>query len=297
MNLLRLQKFCIHDGPGIRTTVFFKGCPLRCRWCHNPESMLPERVLMFNERLCTRCGLCATRCPNGVHSLDGDVHEVDHARCTGCGECLKVCMAEALSLHGRETSIAALMAQIRQDRDYYQASGGGVTLSGGEPLYQPEAARALAEACHAEGFNVYLDTSGYASEDVFSQVAAAVDGFLYDIKLLDPQLHRGYTGVDNTPILANFRRALASGKPVRMRVILIPGLTDTPENLAGLVALAKDYRFAGPVDLMPFHRLGSGKYHHLGSSYDMDSFEPPTKQRLAEVIALLEAQGIQATIQ
>jgi len=297
VNLLRVQRFCIQDGPGIRTTLFFKGCPLRCRWCHNPESISVEPMLMWNERLCTSCGLCVSRCPTGAQLQEGEKHSVDFEKCTACGECVKVCMAGALKIHGSRETVESVMDQVRKDRDYYENSGGGVTLSGGEPLAQPDAAVSLARACHAEGFNVYLDTSGFAPPEVFERVAAEVDGFLYDIKLVNPDLHLEYCGVDNAPILANFQRAVETGKPVRMRVVLTPGLSDTEENLSGLVRLIEQTGFKGPVDLMPYHRMGGGKYTNLGLDYRMQGFEPPTQERLADVITYFKNKGICASVQ
>jgi pyruvate formate lyase activating enzyme len=297
INVLKIQKFCINDGPGIRTTLFFKGCPLRCRWCHNPESIPAKPMLMWNERLCTSCGLCVERCPTGAQMQEGDKHSVDFSNCTACGECVKVCMAGALKIHGSRETVESVMEQVCKDRDYYENSGGGVTFSGGEPLAQPDAAIELARACHAEGVSVWLDTSGFASEDVFERIAAEVDGFLYDIKLIDPDLHHEYCGVNNTPILKNFRRAVESGKPVRMRVVLTPGLSDTEENLNGIVRLIEETGFDGPVDLMPYHRMGSGKYTGLGLETRMDEFEPPTQERTAEVIEWFKNKGISASAQ
>ena len=288
INLLKIQRFSIHDGPGIRTTVFFKGCPLRCRWCHNPESIPAPAVFMWNERLCTLCGLC------GLVDKDRRFH---HPEDVNLDKYRNICVAGALTVHGFELSIEAVMEQIRKDRDYYENSGGGVTFSGGEPLQQPDAAVALAAACHAENFQVYLDTSGFANEAVFTRVAAAVDGFLFDVKLMDPVLHREFTGVDNTLIFENFQRAVAGGKPVRMRVVLIPGLTDTPANLAALVKLIHETGFIGPVDLMPYHNMGSGKYRHLGLVHRMNGCKAPSKKQIADVVNYLKRNGIAAGAQ
>jgi pyruvate formate lyase activating enzyme len=295
--LLRIQRFCINDGPGIRTTVFLQGCALRCKWCHNPESQTEQPILMYNARLCVGCQLCVGQCPNYVHSFVDGLHQVDFERCEACGECLKTCMSEALTLHGRDASIGEVIAEILQDRDYYESSGGGVTISGGEPLRQPEFVIKLAKACRAEGIQVYLDTCGFAAETTFMEVCAVVDGFLYDVKMTDREAHKVWTGRDNDLILENFGRAVTSGKAVRMRVILIPGITDTQENLEGLVQVARARVFRGPIDLMPYHRMGAGKYHNMGMDYAMDGVEPPTRLRLEEVAAFFEGEGFQTTIQ
>lgn len=252
---------------------------------------------MWNERLCTECGLCVARCPAGAQIQQDGVHSVDHSKCTVCGECVKACVPGALKIHGSCESVSSVMEQIRKDRDYYENSGGGVTFSGGEPLAQPDAVVALARACHADGLNVYLDTSGFASAEVFGRVAAEVDGFLYDIKLIDSEQHKEYCGVDNALILSNFRRAVQTGKPVRMRVVLTPGLSDTQENLSGIVKLVEESGFDGPVDLMPYHRMGSGKYTGLGLEYYMQEFEPPTTERTAEVIEWFKNRVISASAQ
>lgn len=297
INLLKVQRFCIQDGPGIRATVFFKGCPLRCAWCHNPESIPAKPVLMWNERLCTGCGLCVERCPVGAQLQADGKHSVDFEKCTACGECVKVCMAGALKIHGRRETVESVMEQVLKDRDYYENSGGGVTFSGGEPLEQPDAAVELARACRAEKISVWLDTSGFASAEVFDQVAAEMDGFLYDIKLINPGLHVEYCGVDNAPILANFRRAVETGKSVHMRVVLTPGLSDTEENLSGIADLIEESGFDGPVDLMPYHRMGGGKYAGLGLDYKMKEFEPPTQKQIGDVIEWFKNKGISASVQ
>lgn len=297
LNLLRVQRFCINDGPGIRTTVFLKGCPLQCRWCHNPEAITVKPVLLFNAGLCKGCQLCAAHCPEGVHTFAGGAHKVQFDRCTTCGECLKFCMAEALSIQGRLAAVDEILKEIIKDRDYYEASGGGVTISGGEPLQQPDAVIALARACRAESISVFLDTCGFASRRTFLAVMDVVDGFLFDVKMIDPRAHRAYTGVDNSPILANFHLAVASGKPVRMRVIIIPGLTDTEANLTGLITLARDCRFSGAIDLMPYHRMGAGKYRNMGRDYRMEGVEPPSRAQLEAARSRFQREGFLSTIQ
>ncbi len=296
VHLLRIQRFCLHDGPGIRTTVFLKGCPLRCRWCHNPESHESGPVLLFSRRLCTSCGACVDRCPHGAQQIVHGVHSVDHAKCTACGACVGVCMAEALAIHGGVVSVSEIMRQVVRDRDYYEASLGGVTVSGGEPLRQPEAAIAIADACHNEGVTVYLDTSGFAEAPVFDAVVRRFDGILFDLKLMDPTLHERYTGVRNEGILASFRSALRLVPDVRARLVLIPGLTDTRENIDALITFAKDADFTGPVDIMPYHRMGASKYEGLGLEYAMEDVEPPTAEEIQRLVLRLESSSLTTTV-
>jgi pyruvate formate lyase activating enzyme len=294
--ILRVQRFCIHDGPGIRTTVFLQGCALRCKWCHNPESQEQKTALMFNESLCKGCGLCMTKCKSDVHSfVDGD-HKVDFQKCNACGECLKICVPEALSLHGKEESVDEIVRQIVKDMDYYKSSGGGVTISGGEPLRQPEFVMSLSNRCHAEGLTVFLDTCGFATESVFNEVADVVDGFLYDVKLIDPEEHKLWTGMGNDLILGNFQKAVSTGKTVRLRIILIEGLNDTEANLTGLLALTKKVGFSGPIDIMPYHRMGAGKYRNMGKEYEMEGVAPPSPETIGRVKAFFVAAGFAVTV-
>ncbi len=295
--VLRIQRYCINDGPGIRTTVFMKGCSLRCKWCHNPESQQPGTVLMFNQNLCRCCGLCVEQCPNQVHSIMDGVHNVKFQDCTACGECLEVCMAEALSLHGHERSVEEIMEQVVRDKDYYQNSGGGLTISGGEPLSQPEFVIALTRASKEMKIPVYLDTCGFTDRETFEEVMNEVDGFLFDVKLIDPDLHANWTGQSNELILENFRLAVSSDLDVRMRVILIPGLTDTKANLEGLVRLSDSTGFKGPVDLMPYHTMASGKSANMGLKYEMEGFQTPSKEEIEKVMDFIESRDITVTIQ
>lgn len=210
---------------------------------------------------------------------------------------MEVCMAEALSLHGEERSVEDVMGEIIRDKDYYLASGGGLTISGGEPLNQPGFVIELSKASREANIPVYLDTCGFANKDIFLEVLSEVDGFLFDVKLIDPDQHESWTGQDNRLILDNFRLAVGSGKEVRMRVILIPGLTDTKENLEGLASLAGSNGFKGPVDLMPYHTMASGKSANLGLRYDMEGFQAPSKNQIDKVKEFFESRAILVTIQ
>ncbi len=281
-----LKRFAVHDGPGVRTVVFLKGCPLSCAWCHNPEGQARPVELVYLENLCIRCGACAAACPNGARAwVEGSM--VYHPElCTQCGRCLEACYAGALLQYGRQVSIAEVMETVRQDRDFYLDSGGGVTLSGGEPLAQPAFAIALLRQCKTEGFHTALDTSGFASWPILEAALSYTDLVLYDLKVLDTQQHRGQTGVDNTLILENLRRLTERKMPLEIRVPVVPGVNDGP-NLAATGAFLRQLGARICVRLLPYHSLAGGKYQRLGRANPMpivDSPLPAAMQAAAEVL-------------
>ena len=244
-----IKEFSIHDGPGPRVTVFLKGCPLRCRWCHNPEGLQREPQLLWKESLCIGCGRCRIPC--------------DHPDCEGLDCCRHQCTKGALTLSGVKWNAEDLAKKLRSFESMLTSMGGGITLSGGEPLYQPEFAVELLKKL--QGMHRAIQTSGYASEQVFRQVLAHTDYVMMDIKLADPELHRIYTGVDNGPILRNLRILQQSGKPHLLRTPLIPGITDTPENLSAIAGLAGD----SPVELLEYNSFAPVKYAQLGVDFPL----------------------------
>jgi pyruvate formate lyase activating enzyme len=262
-----LHRAALHDGPGVRTTVFLQGCPLRCAWCHNPETWTPATQIGFSPEKCGGCGGCAAVCPQDCHSVDADGHAFDRAECVGCGSCAAACGTHALLAWGRETTAGEVVATAARDRAYYQRGGGGLTVSGGEPLAQPLFTTALLTLARAQGIHTCLDTSGYAPAERFQAVAALADLLLFDLKA-GRERHRELTGVALDPILANLDWALEHGIPVRLRCPLVPGVNDEDEHLARIRDYARRPGVVG-CDLLPYHRYGADKWARLGLAYSL----------------------------
>ena len=293
--IFNIQRFCLHDGPGIRTVVFFKGCPLRCLWCHNPESQCAAPVLFFREELCRGCGRCLGLCE--ARSLDGDKRiRLDRSLCTLCGKCAAVCPSGASELSGRTVTAAEVMDCVRRDRRFYESSGGGLTLSGGEPAAQPEFALALLEAARAEGIGTAVETSGAGPLPFFLRAGELGARFLFDLKTLDRAAHLRLTGADNRPILANLDALLQSGAPVILRLPLIPGMNDGEEELEALTDFLRARKgLFERAELMPYHRLGEGKSRQLGREAAFTA-EPPDAARLLSLKERFAAEGLPVTI-
>lgn len=288
--VFNLMRYSLHDGPGIRTTVFLKGCPLRCSWCHNPESQDPRPRLMFFEERCLRCGDCAALCP---HRRNGTAGRPD--LCESCGACVEVCAAGARQMAGRWMSVEEVLAEVERDVVLYDESGGGVTLSGGEPLAQPRFAGALLARCRQRGIHTALDTCGMAAEETLLAVCAEADLVLFDLKLMDCREHERHTGAPNTPILANLRALVRTGRPVIVRYPLIPGVNDGPDALGALAGFLSGLGLRR-LDLLPYHRTGWGKYKRLGAQPPAARFEPPGPGRVAAIAAWLGEKGLDVAI-
>ncbi len=292
-----IKRFAIHDGPGIRTTVFLKGCPLRCYWCHNPESQAPAPVLMQYPRNCLGCRACLAACPQGALTVGETQIMVDRALCRGCGACTQVCYAQALVLLGREMSVEEVLAEVVKDRAFYTTSGGGMTLSGGEPLFQPAFTRELLRAAKAEGLHTALDTSGYARWELYEAALPYVDLVLFDLKHPEPTAHQVGAGVDNALILDNLRRLAASPVEILVRVPVIPGFNAGPEVIGAMARLLASLPRPVPMELLPYHRLGEGKYTSLGQAAPEQQSTPPEAELLEELVAVARGVGVDCRLE
>jgi pyruvate formate lyase activating enzyme len=286
-----IKRFALHDGPGIRTTVFLLGCPLRCSWCQNPESQGREPRIFYNPARCRACRTCEATCPTGAISFAGSVRQRVAARCSKCGRCAKVCPQRALALIGRQMTASDVWQAVRRDGSFYANSGGGVTLSGGEPLAQPMFAGAILELCHTHGVHTALDTTAYAPWAALRGLLPYVDTVLLDLKSLDPARHRQLTNVDNRLILANAGRLASSGVELVVRVPIIPGQTDDEAGLQALPIFLAGLPGAGRVELLPYNRMAESKYASLGLRYGLQGLAAPSAERMAAIKDLVSLSG------
>lgn len=262
----------MYDGPGVRTMIFFKGCPLRCKWCSNPEGLEKGYQIMLKPTVCIACGACVPVCPQKIHSITSDgIHLIDQTKeCIGCGACVEACVPDALKVAGEKASISELLDYIRMDRAFYDQSGGGVTLGGGEVMVQPEAACSLLAACKQEGIHTAIETCGYAKREVVFRFAEYVDLFLFDIKHIDPDRHFELTGVRNEIILENLKELLMRRQRVKIRMPMLKGINDSEAEIRGVIDFLmpyKDFKNFEGIDLLPYHKLGVNKYLQLGMEY------------------------------
>ncbi|MFZ1139668.1 MAG: glycyl-radical enzyme activating protein [Candidatus Sulfotelmatobacter sp.] len=283
------MRFALHDGPGIRTTVFLKGCPLRCWWCHNPESQSPKpEVICFDDR-CIRCGDCIRACPHGaLHLNQGVVQDPD--LCQHCGQCVSACSVGARQLAGRWMTVAEVLAEVSKDQVFFDESEGGITVSGGEPLTQPVFVEALLAACRARRIRTALDTCGFADSRVVRRISEYVDLFLYDLKLMNCEKHRRFTGVKNDLILHNLRILAAQRSAVIVRLPVIPGVNDDTDNIDALSDFLSSLDLR-EIELLPYHRIGSEKYNRLRLCNRMEGVDPPGGEQMETLAARLRRDG------
>ncbi|MEJ5310480.1 MAG: glycyl-radical enzyme activating protein [Anaerolineae bacterium] len=304
--ICNIQRFSVHDGPGIRTTVFLKGCTLRCFWCHNPETIRPRPEVQFFANRCIGCAACVDACPEGAQGFDENGLRIfDRAKCVACGKCVDVCYAEALVFTAKAMTAEAVVAEILLDRAFYDNSGGGVTLSGGEPALQVEFSREILERCKAAELHTAIETAANVPWESLAALLPVTDLVMMDIKHMDSAKHRDAVGAPNALLLANARRLAETDKPILFRIPVIPTVNDTPEEIAAIAAFirqltelraAQHNGMAGqPVpitlELLAFHRMAGDKYNSLGWEYRAANLTPPTKEHMAMLMDVAAAQG------
>lgn len=263
-NVFNIQRFCIHDGPGIRTVVFLKGCVLKCVWCHNPESQKFEREMICRTSKCLHCGKCTLACPQKCHTILEGRHQFKFERCTLCENCITRCPADALEIVGKTYTVDEVVNEVLKDKIFYENSGGGMTVSGGEPFSQPEFTFEILKRCKENGVHTAIETCGYTSKEYILKSTEVCDLYLFDYKLTNKKLHMQYVGRDNTHILENLKLLNQLKKRIILRCPIIPGVNDTEEHFMSIVKLANTYVSIESVEIEPYHKLGEGKNEGLG---------------------------------
>lgn len=286
--VFNIMRFAVNDGPGIRTTVFLKGCPLRCEWCHNPESILPVPEVSLRGDRCIRCGACAEKCPeHAIGGVDGAT-ATDRERCTACGSCIDACAAEAREIIGTYMTAEEVLHEVIRDRIFFDQSNGGVTFSGGEPLLQHEFLHDALRACRSHRVHSAVDTTGYTSEKILLKIAEVADLFLFDLKTIDDNVHQRYTGVSNEQILKNLRTLTERGAPLIVRIPLIPNVNADPTSLHAIGKFVASFPQIDQIQLLPYHETGTAKHIRVGKKAPIEGVPLPSWEELQEYVQILK---------
>lgn len=296
-NITNIQKFSVHDGDGIRTSVFFKGCPLKCQWCHNPETQRYERELEYDPEKCTGCGACARICPSQAITMKEGKPVLNREACTLCGKCENFCPAGIREVVGREYTVKELVKELMKDQIFYEDSGGGVTFSGGEVMTMDlEYLIAAAKELRRQDVTLTIDTCGYVPYEKFQAIFPYTDTFLYDIKVMDSELHKQYMGVDNKLILENLIRLARDGARIYIRIPVVKEVNGNERNMRETIAFLKEHDIHPPqINLLPYHDTGSGKYPKLDMEYKGTDLHAPERAEMEEFVRLFQEAGFQNT--
>lgn len=282
-----IQRMCMHDGPGMRTTVFFKGCSLRCFWCHNPESLNPSSEILYMKNKCITCQTCLEVCPQKAHGIENGVHIFNRDLCIFCGKCAENCNAKALIVSGVKMSANAVLEELLKDKKYYDKSKGGVTFSGGEPLLQSDFLLEILKLCKGKGIHTAIETAGNVPWDNFKLVEEYVDLFLYDIKIIDEEIHKKAIGASNKICLSNFEKLAKLNKNIIARVPIIPNINDNKNAISEIYSFVQNISHSIEIELLPFHNIGKSKYESLEKEYVAANLPIPQKTQIDELRSLL----------
>lgn len=293
--VINIQKYSVHDGPGIRTTVFLKGCPLRCWWCHNPESQNSKHEIMFFQERCSSCRVCVKRCPKNAIEIKSGYPVINEDKCILCGKCTDFCPNNAREYVGKDMTVQELMKEIIKDQVFYDQSGGGVTFSGGEPLIHVDFLDEVLKQCKARGIHTIVDTSGFAPWEEFEKIADKVDLFLYDIKLMNNEKHLKYINAENVQILENLKKLVEKGCSIYVRMPIIAGVNDDEQHINEAIKFLSNLNII-QVNLLPYHKMGMDKYRRLKMEYKLSGLEKPSDKRMVEIKDKFEKSHIKVEI-